>query len=727
MLLVEFLLSLLACSQATLKSVDRAPILAILTPIDGASFDPAAPVEFCAQVDDGDALSDLQLVLSSNVLSSDTGGTLWASDGAPLTGCDGGNLGLSLILTAATQTLSLSAVDSLGQAARTEITVTPALNSAPGCDIATPTEGAAYRIGDAIPFQATARDDESDPALLTAVLASDVDGVLWEGAPDSSGDVSTGFLDLSGADHLLTLTVTDPRGAIDVCGVNVSVDPCLDADADGFTTCDSDCDDADPAAFPGGAEVEDGGDNDCNGIADDTTLLYDDDGDGWTEVEGDCDDADPRTYPDAVESWYDGTDQDCDGRDDDRDEDGYEFAEDCDDGDASRSPAATESWYDGVDQDCDGNDDDQDYDGYVRADDCDDTDADIHPGAAELWYSGVDDDCDGADDDQDSDGYTLADDCDDTDATQNPGASEVWYDGVDQDCDGNDDDRDLDGYAYTVDCDDVDAAIHPGQEEIWYDGVDQDCDGNDDDRDEDGYAYTDDCDDTRAEINPGEAEIWYDGTDQDCDGNDDDRDEDGSLYTADCDDTNDAIYPDAPERRNGGDDDCDALCDEGVIAAGELVITEILKDPTTTNDADGEWFEVYNASAVPIALCGWTIRDDGTDSHTMTTDVTVLPGDYAVFARSGSELLNDGVTADYVYAGFTLGNSDDEVVLENDGVVIDRVDYTTSFPNSSGYSLTLNPLSLDAVSNDTATQWCRASSYYGVYNRGTPGVANDGC
>ncbi|MCK6502961.1 putative metal-binding motif-containing protein [Myxococcota bacterium] len=76
---------------------------------------------------------------------------------------------------------------------------------------------------------------------------------------------------------------------------------------------------------------------------------------GYAVQSSDCDDADPDAHPGAAEVWYDGLDQDCTGGDDfDADGDGSRLEEDCDDGDPSVHPEAEEVCGNGFDDDCDG-------------------------------------------------------------------------------------------------------------------------------------------------------------------------------------------------------------------------------------------------------------------------------------------------------------------------------------------------------------------------------------
>ncbi|MCK6503442.1 MYXO-CTERM sorting domain-containing protein [Myxococcota bacterium] len=337
----------------------------------------------------------------------------------------------------------------------------------------------------------------------------------------------------------------------------------FDADGDGAWT-GGDCDDAEPAALPGGTERCDGIDNDCDGRVDldavDMPTWYPDgDGDGWglegeglvscdgpegaSTLLGDCDDFDGEVHPGAGEIPYDGVDNDCDGADArDVDGDGVEGAlvggADCDDEDPAVYGGAVEVWYDGVDADCAGDSDyDADHDGQDGEDwggtDCDDADPTVYFGAIETWYDDVDGDCLRDDDhDADGDGQTAESsggaDCDDTDAAVHAGAVESWYDGRDGDCDHADDyDADGDGHRASTwagdDCDDTDPTVSPDATEHWYDGIDADCDEESDyDMDGDGedsdlFGGTD-CDDADPDIGADALEIVGDGVDQDCDG-----------------------------------------------------------------------------------------------------------------------------------------------------------------------------------------------------------------
>ncbi|MDP2307524.1 MAG: MopE-related protein [Pseudomonadota bacterium] len=226
-----------------------------------------------------------------------------------------------------------------------------------------------------------------------------------------------------------------------------------DADADGYTSCATDCDDGNAGVHPGAVEVCDGLDGDCDGVIDEQTTCYDDDGDGASEDAGDCNDGDAGVSPTAAEIYGNGIDDDCDGVIDhgttDADGDGY-AAEggDCDTADATIYPGAPEL-ADGADNDCDGIVDegtvdyDDDGDGITEsAGDCDDTDAGVTPRARET-ADGIDNDCNGVVDegtnygDDDGDGFTEAGgDCDDADASVNPGAHDIRGDGLDTNCDG---------------------------------------------------------------------------------------------------------------------------------------------------------------------------------------------------------------------------------------------------------------------------------------------------
>jgi hypothetical protein len=451
--------------------------------------------------------------------------------------------------------------------------------------------------------------DEDDAVdVHTWYLDLDQDGFGDAGSQDIDCDQPAGFV-ADGSDCDDTDADQHPaadefcNGEDDDCDGQVDdapVDPgtwYIDADQDGFgdpsssdEACDpppgyadnsDDCDDGDPAQYPGADEYCNGADDDCDGAVDESgavdalTWYLDADGDtfgsalvleaacdqppGFVTNGDDCDDGDAAQHPGADE-YCNGEDDDCQG---DVDED------DAVDVSAWYLDADGDQWGDpgNIETDCD-----QPPGHTPTSGDCDDTDPTVNPAAQEVC-NGIDDDCDALTDelaDVDGDGYAVCDDdCDDAQADVFPGNPEIC-DGLDNDCDpATDESLDADGDSLTVcdgDCDDDAPDAFPGNAEVC-DGVDNDCDGvlppDEFDEDADGQSLCGgDCNDQDAATWLGAPE-QCDGLDNDCDGivdNGVDQDLDGDGFNAcqgDCDNADATVYPGAAEACDSKDNDCD--------------------------------------------------------------------------------------------------------------------------------------------------------------------------
>jgi len=166
--------------------------------------------------------------------------------------------------------------------------------------------------------------------------------------------------------------------------------------------------------------------------------------------------------------------------------------------------------------------------------------------------------------------------------------------------------------------------------------------------------------------------------------------------------------------------------------SGELLITEIMYNPSALSDADGEYIEVKNVSDETINLRDLVIRrGSNNDIHTIVDDILILPGETSLLGRS--DLASPEV--DYVYTNISLLNSGDELYINEygtdgtDGSVICMVDYGAPDFNTSlnGTSIQLDPSVSDVNDALLGTNWCESTTVYSTGDFGSPGSENENC
>lgn len=168
----------------------------------------------------------------------------------------------------------------------------------------------------------------------------------------------------------------------------------------------------------------------------------------------------------------------------------------------------------------------------------------------------------------------------------------------------------------------------------------------------------------------------------------------------------------------------------GAIGYGDLLITEIMYDPSAVTDTEGEWFEIYNNSTSDVDINQLVIRR-ASDLHIVNQEVIISPGEYFVLARSE----NATSSPKYVYGSdITLTNTGAELIIANygtdgtNGSEIASIDYgAPGFPDPTGASINLDPSYFNVEQAKSGSSWCESIVAYDTGDLGTPGSVNSSC
>ena len=109
--------------------------------------------------------------------------------------------------------LLLEVEDTSGKVSSQDVVITvKETNTAPACEITAPEDGSAGTEGVLVVFEATTSDADIPASDLEVSFSSNIDGLIGEVTPSSTGDIEFPYSDLTLGNHLITMTVTDEIG-----------------------------------------------------------------------------------------------------------------------------------------------------------------------------------------------------------------------------------------------------------------------------------------------------------------------------------------------------------------------------------------------------------------------------------------------------------------------------------------------------------------------------------
>lgn len=154
------------------------------------------------------------------------------------------------------------------------------------------------------------------------------------------------------------------------------------------------------------------------------------------------------------------------------------------------------------------------------------------------------------------------------------------------------------------------------------------------------------------------------------------------------------------------------------IEPGSIVINEIMYKPADDKDCR-DWVELYNNSDLPADLTGWALKDDN-DGHAFVfpEGTLIMPREYINISEDTMVFKEyyPGVCSPAGNIGFGFGRGDAVRLFDNNGKLIDIVEYSNELPwdanaDGKGYTLELINPSLD---NNLYSNWSASAGEGGT-------------
>ncbi|MFK7926865.1 MAG: S8 family serine peptidase [Myxococcota bacterium] len=155
------------------------------------------------------------------------------------------------------------------------------------------------------------------------------------------------------------------------------------------------------------------------------------------------------------------------------------------------------------------------------------------------------------------------------------------------------------------------------------------------------------------------------------------------------------------------------------LSVGDLIITEMMPNPSLCADERSEWLEVFNTTSRPIDLADLVVMDETGTYGLVQGSVIIEAGDFAVLGRSSEASFCDGGVRPDGYYGATptLDNSGDKLFIgvAQTGLALDSTPRWSQGINGRSWQL------------DGSGTWCASRDIFSSGQAGSPGRANPTC